>query len=125
MSVIYSVAVRNARLQQVVNAIDAAGPGFLKVGTVGMGLVLTSIPLAVPCGVIAAGVLTFATPQVDFSADAAGNAAAGELTDSAGTVVASGLTVGIAGSGADLIISVIHINAGDVVTFISGTITGN
>jgi len=120
VAVTYSVAVRNARLQAVVSAIGAGG--FLRIRDA-TSIVLCSIPLATPCGVVAAGVLTFATPQVDFGAAASGNAVSGELTDSVGTVVANGLTVGLVG--ADLIISVVHISSGDVVTFVSGTITGN
>lgn len=120
MPVNYSVAVRNARLQAVVNAIGAGGHLQVLSAT---STVLSNIPLASPCGTIAGGALTFITPQVDFGAPAGGNASTGRLVDSANTVIADGLTVGLAGT--DLIISQIHINAGDIVTFVSGTITGN
>lgn len=125
MAVVYSIPVRNARLQQVVDAIDAgAGSGILKIGTAGMALILSNIILSKPCATIAAGVLTFANlPLTDPSAILGGTATEGEITDSSGNVVISGLTVGLAG--ADLIISATNINAGDTVSFISGTITGS
>ncbi len=124
MSITYSIAVRNARLAAVVAAIDAApGPGRLQVLS-SASVLLSNIQLNVPCGTIAGGVLTFTTPRVDFAAAATGNASVGQFVDSTGTVVASGLTVGVAGT--DLIISPgIHIIAGDVVTFVSGQIIGN
>lgn len=123
MAIVYSTAVINARLTAVLNAIDAApGPGRLQVLS-SASVLLANIPLANPSGTVAGGVLTFTTPQTDFSAPASGNASAGRIVDSSGTVVASGLTVGLAGT--DLIISVIHINLGDTVTFISGQIVGS
>ncbi len=120
MAVVYNLAVRNARLQVVVAAIGAGA--HLQVLDAA-SLVLTNILLASPCGTVAAGVLTFTTPRIDGGAAAAGFAASGRIVDSANTVVVSGLTIGLAAT--DLIISQIHINAGDVVTFVSGTITGN
>lgn len=125
MAVVYSLAVRNARLQVVANAIDAGGGGgLLNIGTAGMGVILSTIVLNSPCGVVAGGVLTFAgTPLVDLGAAAGGIAAEGQITDSVGTVVISGLTVGLAG--ANMIISQINVSAGDIVTLLAGSITGN
>lgn len=123
MAIVYSVAVINARLTAVLNAIDAApGPGRLQVLS-SAAVVLSNIPLSTPSGTVAAGVLTFNVPQTDFGAPASGNASTGQFVDSTGTVVASGMTVGLAGT--DLIISQIHITAGDIVTFVSGQIVGN
>ncbi len=125
MSLVYSVTVRNNRLQQVINAIDGgAGNGKIQIGTAGMGLVLSTVVLLKPCATIAAGVLTFSgTPLVDPSAAANGFATEGQITDSAGTVVASGLSVGVAGT--DIVITLQNITIGSIVTFVSGTITGN
>ncbi len=125
MSLIYSLAVRTARLQQVINAIDAgAGSGKIQIGTAGMGLVLSTVVLLKPCATIAAGILTFSgTPLNDPSAAATGFATAAQITDSTGLVVASGLTVGLAGT--DIIITLQNITVGSIVTFVSGTITGN
>ncbi len=125
MSLTYSVTVRNNRLQQVINAIDAGvGNGKIQIGTTGMALVLSTVILAKPCATISNGVLTFSgTPISDPSAAQSGFAVAARITDSAGTVVASGLTVG--GAGNDIVISLQNITAGSIVTFVSGTITGN
>jgi hypothetical protein len=49
-------------------------------------------------------------------------AASAQLADSAGTLVASGLTVGLAGT--DIVISQAVINLGDNVSLLAGTITG-
>ena len=125
MSLTYSTTVRNNRLQQVINAIDAgAGGGKIQIGTANMALVLSTVTLVKPCATISSGVLTFSgTPISDPFAAASGFATAARITDSTGTVVASGLTVGLAGT--DIIISLQNITAGSIVTFVSGTITGN
>lgn|SRR5262245_3623103 len=127
MPIVYAVTLRNNRLQQVINAIDGgAGNGKIQLGTAGMGLVLSTVTLLKPCATIAAGVLTFSgTPLVDPGAAASGTAAAAQITDSTGTVWASGLTVGLSGSGANVIINSVNITAGGIITFQSGTITGN
>lgn len=126
MAVVYNVNVRNARLQQVINAIDAGpGNGQLKLGTAGMALLLSTIVLNKPCGTILNGVLTFSgTPLVDPAAVNGGLAGAGQITDSAGTVVVSGLTVGLGGP-VDIVIDQLALLPGSVVTFTAGTITGN
>src|SRR5215475_1183035 len=126
MPLVYAVTLRNNRLQQVINAIDGgAGNGRLQVGTTGMGLVLFTTILLKPCGTIAAGVLTFSGTPIASIASATGVAAAGRITDSTGTVWADGLTVGLAASGANIIINLLNITAGSMVTFTSGTIVGN
>ncbi len=124
MAVVYNVTVRNNRLQQVINAIDAGvGNGLLKLTTSG-SLVLATIVLNKPCATISSGIMTFSgTPLTDAAADATGTAALGIITDSAATTVVSGLTVGLAGT--DIIIDSVSIAINDVVTFLSGVVTGN
>ena len=127
MAVVYSLAVRNARLQVVANAIDAGpGNGLLLVKTAG-GNMISTIVLDKPCGVVAGGVLTFSgLPRTDPGAAFGGVAALGQLADSTGLVVADGLTITTAGGGGDIIISQNPVNAGDVVSLIAiSTITGN
>lgn len=124
MAVIYSQPVINQRLQVAVDFIDGgSGSGLLKIGTSGMSVILSTVVLAKPCATVGSGVMTFSgLPLVDGSAAASGTPAEGEVTDSDGNVVISGLTVGTAG--AEIIISQATIDAGDIVTFLSGTITG-
>lgn len=125
MSVTYSLTVRNNRLQQVINAIDGgSGSGKLQIGIAGIPIVISTIVLAKPCATIAAGILTFSgLPILDASAAFAGTPTEGRITDSAGTIVISGLTVGTVGT--NLIITPAVVSAGDPITFSSGTITGN
>ena len=127
MAVIYSTAAKNARLTGVVNTIDAgSGPGVLQIGTTGMGTVLAEITLADPCGTVTGGVLTFSSfPRSDSSANATGVAAAARIRDSNGADVITGLTVGMTGSGADIILETTNIDAGEIVTLNSATITAN
>ena len=126
MAVTYSATVTNQRLTVVVNAVDAgAGSGVLLIGTSGMAATLATIILDKPCGTVASRVLTFSgMPRTDVSADASGTAAEARIEDSAGTVVISGLTVGLAASGSDIIISSTTVALGDILALTSATITG-
>lgn len=127
MAVIYSTAAKNARLEAVVNTIDAgSGPGVLQIGTASMAVVLADITLADPSGTVSGGVLTFSGfPRSDSSANATGVAAAARIRDSNGADVITGLTVGTPGSGADIILETTNIDAGEIVTLNTATITAN
>lgn len=127
MAVIYSTAAKNARLTGVANTIDAGtGPGVLQIGTASMATVLAEITLADPCATVSAGVLTFSGfPRSDTSANATGVAAAARIRDSNGNDVITGLTVGLNGSGADIVLETTNIDAGEIVTLNSATITAN
>lgn len=121
MAVVYTTAVKNARLDAVTTAIGTTG--VLEIGTTGMGTVLATIPLANPAAPAASGgVLTFTMPESDTSADATGTAAAARIrTASGGTDIVTGLTVGTSGS--DINLDTTSINAGQTVTITSATIT--
>lgn len=127
MAVIYSTAARNARLNGVINTIDAgSGPGVLQIGTASMAVVLADITLADPCGTATGGVLTFSGfPRSDTAANANGTAAAARIRDSDGNDVITGLTVGLNGSGADIIFESVSFNTGEIITMNSATITAN
>jgi hypothetical protein len=127
MAVNYSTAAKNARLEGVINTIDAgSGPGVLQIGTAAMAVVLAEITLADPCGTASGGVLTFSGfPRSDTTANNTGVAAAARFRDSNGNDVITGLTVGTPGSGADLILDTTNIDAGEIVTLNSATITAN
>lgn len=121
MAIIYTTAVKNARLNAVTAAIGATG--VLEIGTTGMGTILATIPLANPAAPAASGgVLTFTMPQTDTSADNTGTAAAARIrTASGGTDVVTGLTVGLSGS--DINLDSVSITAGQSVSITSATIT--
>lgn len=114
MPVVYTTAVKNARLEAVSTAI---GPnGVLEIGTAGMATVLATINLGNPAGTASGGVLTFSGfPRTDISADASGTAAEARIrTISGGTDIVTGLTVGL--SGADIVLDSLNITAGQTVS---------
>lgn len=121
MAVVYTQAVKNARLSAVVTAIGTTG--VLEIGTAGMASILATISLGNPAGTVASGVLTFSGfPRSDTSADNSGTAAAARIrTVSGGTDIITGLTVGT--SAADIILDSVNISAGQTVTINSATIT--
>lgn len=121
MSVTYTVAVKNARLEAVVTQIGTTG--VLEIGTTAMGTVLATINLGNPAGTAASGVLTFSGfPRSDTSADATGTAAAARIrTATGGTDIVTGLTVGLSGS--DINLDSTSLTTGQTVTINSMTIT--
>lgn len=122
MAVNYSASLKDTRMIAVLNAIDAGvSAGYIEICTAAYGLVLATILLADPCGSEGSGVLTFTMPRSDSSADATGTAAIARIKDSAGNIVVSGLSVGLAGT--DIILTSLLITAGDTVTINSATIT--
>ena len=125
VSVDYSLTAINARLEGVVSAIGNTGIFRLKAG----GTTVSTIELASPCGTVAGGVLTFGGTLLDDSADATGTVDSADVEDASGTVMISGLTVGIPLSGAEVIISngvnSTLISSGQVVALLSAQITGS
>lgn len=126
MAIDYSLAAINARLQGVVDTIDASGNGFivLKDGPT----TLVTIQLANPCGTVSGGVLTFDGTLLD-TATGTGSADVCNVTDALGVDVITGLTIGIPFSGAEVIISnglnSTLISSGQVVQVLSAQITGS
>lgn len=131
MSINYSATAANARLAAALLAAVAgqsvdggAGVGSLVIGTAalsGATGVLATIPLQKPSFSIAAKVATLLGVPLSATASGSGTAALAELRDSAGNTVASGLTVGTAGT--DVIITSTSITAGETVSITAGTIT--
>jgi hypothetical protein len=124
MAAVYSAALKTARMQAVANAIDAgAGAGTIEIGTAGFAAVLAVLPMVEPCGTVSGDVLTFDfDPDIsDSSADATGTAAVARIKDGGGNIVVSGLTVGTAGT--DIILTTTAINAGQIVTLTTGSLT--
>jgi len=121
MSITYTTAVKNARLNAVTTAAGATA--VLEIGTAGMAAILATIPLANPIATGAAsGVLTLTMPQSDTSADNTGTAAAARIrTATGGTDIATGLTVGTGGT--DIVLDSVSITAGQTVTINSAAIT--
>lgn len=128
MSVTYSTAAINARLQGVADTIDTgATNGTLKLRA--GATTLSTISLARPCGSVNGGILTFVGMLSDGNAANTGNADNAIITDGNGATVVSGLTVGIPVSGSDVILSnglnSTLIISGQTVILLSAQITGS
>lgn len=122
MAVSYNAAVKAARMNAVIAAIDAqTSPGRIDIGTAGMGSLLLSVTLQKPSFSQSAGVITLLGVPIAGTASATGTAAAAQIKDGSGNVVVSGLTVGTAG--ADVIINSTSVTSGQAVSVTSGTIT--
>ena len=128
MSVVYSSTAIDFRLLGVVDAVDAGGTN----GTLRLldgGVPISTISLAVPCGTVSGGILTFSGTLLDPEVAATGVVDAGAIYDSNGDVVVSGLTAGVPLSTADIIISnglnSTLISSGQVVQVLSAQITGS
>lgn len=123
MAVVYTTAVKNARLSAVVTQIGSTG--VLEIGTTGMATVLATIALNSTAGTVASGVLTFSGfPKSDTAADATGTAAAARIrTSTGGTDIVTGLTVTLTAGGGDITLDSLSITAGQTVTINSATIT--
>jgi hypothetical protein len=126
MAVIYNATVRTARMNEVLDAINAgSGAGKLKIGTAAMASTLAVLTLTDPAGTVSGDILTldFDPDISDSSADNSGTAAAATITDSDDNVIVSGLTVGT--SGTNIVLDSTSITAGQTVTITAGTLTHN
>lgn len=132
MSIAFSTALRNARLQKIIDALDAAAtPGKILLYSAtrpATGAAITdqtllgTITLADPCATISAGVLTFGTFVEDSSADATGTIAWARGEDGDGNFVMD-LGCGVSGSGQELIFNTLSVQAGGVIQILSGSLT--
>lgn len=126
MAVVYTIAMRNSRLALVQAAIDGGGANGVLRLLAGGGSVLSTLPLARPCGTIANAVLTFqGMSLIDPSATGGAIAVAGSISDSNGNTVVSGLTVGGSTSFDIVITPTNFIAPGQAVAITQASITGN
>lgn len=126
MTLTYATSVINNRLQQVINAIDSGSSnGRVLLGTAGMAVTLSTIILTKPCATISSGILTFSGTPITDTVPATGTAASMNITNSAGSVVISSLSVNLSSLAPDVTINLQNVTAGSIITFQSGTITGH
>lgn len=125
MPVVYNNTVKTDRSQVVIDWIGTTG--LLVIGTStlagGPAGVLAEIPLANPPFTNTNGVMGMASAPRTVNASGAGTAAKAEIRGVGGAVIVSGLTVGVSGSGADVIINATSITVGQSVQATVGTIT--
>lgn len=125
MTVVYSSQTINSRLQAVANNIDGGGSnGLLKLVDASTSIV-SQMPFTIPCGTVSSEVLTFNVPLRDPQA-VGGTAVKGIVSDSANTVVASCLTVGLT-SAFDIVLnsSTTTIAPHQAVSLTAASITGS
>jgi hypothetical protein len=122
MPVNYAAAVKSARMQAVIAAIDAdANPAILEIGTASFASILATITLNDPSFVESGGVITMLGAPKSVPASANGTAAVARIkTGDTGTVVVNNLSVGTA---ADISLNTTVIVSGQSVTINSGTIS--
>lgn len=118
MALTYSTAVETARMTAT---RDALGGGALEILTAADELIV-SIPLTAQGGTIAGDVWTLAFTG-PASATGAGTAAKAQIKTSADAVGVSGLTAGMTGSGADVIMQNTSVEPGQEITVTSATVT--
>lgn len=121
-------ALRNNRLTQIINQIDAgAGAGKVRIyngsrpatgGTV--TTLLAELTLSDPCGTVSNGVLTFSAITQDASADQTGTATWARIVDSDNNFV---MDMNVATSGAELNFATVSFVAGAVIQITSFAIT--
>ena len=137
MKLNFSLALRNARLQTVIDTIDGGddsatptaimqfytGPKPAAAGAaIGTEVLLASCVLPQPSATIVNGVLTFEPIADDEAADATGVIAWCRIVDSSGVWVMD-LDCGVDGLGAAIIFNTLNVQGGGVLKIISGSFT--
>lgn len=132
MTLTYTIAAANARLAAGLTAavlgqsVDGGpGHGQLVIGTSALNGavgVLCTLTLAKPSFTIASKLASLAGAPISATPSANGTAALGEFRDSNGTTIGSQMTVGVGGSGADIILSTTAISTQVPIQLSSGTI---
>ncbi|PWT73994.1 MAG: hypothetical protein C5B60_07400 [Chloroflexi bacterium] len=137
MAVHYADTLKQARMQEVIDAVDdhATIEGYIEIGTgpataTSIGTSLVSIDLEDPsfAAPTTAGVInmhiTAPKTGLDGIATGTGTAAVARICDGADAVVVWGLVVGTAiGPGVEIALSALAISSGQTVTLTAGTIT--
>ena len=126
MSVNYSTAVKTARMLAVRDQIDAGGAaGRLEICSASYASILATITLGYSgssTGTVSGDTLTLAGFPRSATAASTGTAVIARIRTSAGVDVITGLTVGLTGSGSDIIMDSTSITSGQTVTINSATI---
>jgi hypothetical protein len=118
----YILTLKNTRLQDVVDAIDAGtSNGYIEVGTTDMSTVLLRASLSKPCGSVANAVLTFSSNLTQFTGLANGEAVEARIRTSEGDDVVTELTVGTANS--DIIMPITNVTSDMLFVVQSAVIT--
>lgn len=131
MAFALNTTVRNNRLQQIINAIDAGSAGgTIKIytgtrpatgGALSGNTLLGTLTFGDPCAAApSGGVLTFNSITQDSAADATGTASWARIADSDGNFV---MDCNVGTSGSDINLTSVSITVGGPITITSATIT--
>jgi len=121
MAVAYTLTLKTARMQAVVDAIDSGGAGTLEICTSAYAMVLSTHTLSVPCGVVVDDTITFSAIG-DASGEGDGTAAIARIKNNGGGIVVSDLLVGT--SGTDIVLdNGAVISSGNTVSISAGSLT--
>lgn len=127
MAVVYTTAVKNARMTAVRDQIDSGGAaGKIEIGTTGMGTILVTITLGysgTSTGTITSGALTFAGFPRSGTAGNAGTAAEARIRTSGNVDIVTGLTVTNNAGAGDIKLDTTTIANGQTVTLNSAVLT--
>ena len=123
-------SLRTTMATDIITAIDAGGAAgsitFYNGTQPATGDAATTalavLPLSYPCGVSAAGVLTFSAITSDNSADATGTATWARIQTSASVFVID-MTATVTGGGGDVTLGSVSISTGQQVSVTSAAIT--
>jgi len=127
MSVSYSAALQNSRMDAVISAIDAhASVATLEICTAAYAAVLVAIPLNADPSFVRSGtppsvLITMQGVPKSGTAGNTGTAAVARIKEGGGTTIVNSLTVGT--SAADIVLNSVSITSGQTVTLTAGTIT--
>jgi hypothetical protein len=122
MSIVYENSLKDTRMTDVKNAIDAqSSPGYLEFCTSGYGTVLVTIPFQKPSFSEASQAITALGVPLLSVATNAGTLAIARIKDGDGNVVISDLSVGT--SGTDIVLNSTAIFAGQDLTMFEMTFT--
>ncbi len=117
MPAVYSAAELNSALQGRQARLNG---GFLDLLDAG-GAIVARATFDSPCGVVVASTLTFSGfPKTVTPAQTGVAIASARLRYASNTDAATGFTVGLAGSGAQVIVSKMTPSSGDTVTVLAG-----
>lgn len=118
----YAPALKSARMQAVITAIDAnIEPAYMELGTANMAVIMVTITLESPSFIEANGVITMNGMPKWGTASVPGTVVEARIRDGGGNIIVSGLTVGL--SDADIILDFVDLDVGKTVTLSQASIS--
>lgn len=119
----YAQALKSARMQAVINAIDAdIEPGFIEIGNAGVAVVAVTMTLdRAPSFIEDSGTITMQGMPKWGTAVVPGTVVEARIRDGGGNIIISGLTVGLAD--ADIILDFVDLTIDQTVTLSQASIT--